>query len=367
LLKLKNHVILKKIDIYIIKKFLSTFFFSLLLITAIAIVFHFSEHIDEFMENDAPWHGILFDYYLNLVPFYVNLFIFLFTFLSVVYFTSKMAGNTEIIAIRSTGISFLRFLIPYIYCAIFIGILSFILGSYIIPPANTKRLKFEYEYVKKSKKPFYRHIHKQIEPDVFVYMESYRPRSKIAHKFTIERFVEDQLVSKMRADYIKWDTTINKWKAHNYYIRQIFEMHENIEKGKTIDTTFKITPEELEREIDIVETMTLGELNHFIEQQIERGSDAIKFFLVEKYKRTAFPFSTLILTIIGVSISSRRIRGGTGMHIGLGLLVTFSYIFFMQVSFNFSLGGKMDPLLAVWLPNIIFMGVASILYYFAPR
>lgn len=372
---------LKKIDYYIIKKFLGTFFFTIVLIISISVVFDFSEKIDDFIEKEAPLKAILFDYYLNFIPYYVNLFSFLFTFVSVIFFTSRMASNSEIIAIRSCGVSFPRMLVPYFVSALIIAIFSFLLSNYIIPPANATRLAFENQYIKNRYKNRDRNIHKQVEPGTFVYMESYRNSINLGYKFSMESYeiskirlgngdslkVLGSLRSKLVSDYIKWDTIKNKWVIHNYYIRKYKGRKEVLEQGRKIDTTLRITPEEFSRRLNIVETMNLPQLNAFIKEQKLRGSDTIENYLIEKYKRGAFPFSTFILTLIGVGLASKKMRGGIGMHIGLGILMSFSYIMFMQVSFQFSISGSMSPMLAVWIPNIIFAILSVFVYRWAPK
>ncbi len=372
---------LKKLDIYIIKKFLGTFFLSIVLIIGLAIVFDFSEKFDDFYENNAPIKGIIFDYYLNFIPYNVNLFSFLFTFISVIFFTSRMAAHSEIIAIRSSGMSFLRMLVPYLISAFIIAALSFFLSNYIIPKANVDKILFENTYIKKAHPNRESNIHKQIEPGIFIYMESYRNYLNLGYKFSMEKYALRKLVtssgdsimalgklkSKLVSDYIKWDTAKNKWTIHNYYIRDFVAREEKIRKGRQIDTSLRITPDEFSRKLNLAEAMTTPELKAHIEEQKMRGSDIIESFLVEKHKRTAFPFSTFILTIIGVSLSSKRIRGGTGMHIGFGLALSSAYILFKEVSFQFAINGNMLPMLAVWLPNIIFAVVAAGLYYWAPK
>lgn len=358
---------MKKLDVYIIKKFLGTFFFAIVLIITIAIVFDFSEKIDNFIEKEAPMSGIFLDYYLNFIPYFANLFSFLFTFIAVIYFTSRMSNRSEIVAIRASGVSFERFLRPYFISAFIIAGLSFFLSSYVIPKANETRLEFEDKYIRNQ---FYysdRNIHKQVKPGTFIYMESYNNRIDIGYNFSIEHYEEGLLKRKLMSDYIKWDTTRNKWRIHNYYIRYIDGTNERLEKGARKDTTLRIKPKEFKRRVNFVETMTQGELNDYIEEQRLRGNSQLENFLIEKHKRAAFPFSTFILTVIGATLASRKVKGGTGAHIGVGIALSFTYILFMQVSFQFAISGNMSPLLAVWVPNIIFGAIALVLYYFTPK
>ncbi len=358
----------KKIDIYIIKKFLGTYFFAILLIISIAVVFDISERIEDFMEKEAPLRAIVFDYYLNFIPYFANLFSSLFTFIAVIFFTSKMAYNTEIIAILSSGVSFRRLMFPYLVSAFVIAIFSFALMAYVIPPANEVRLDFTYKYIKNPIRNTDKDIHRQIEPGVFVYMKSYNATNDVGYKFSMEEFNDEGILqSKLLSDYIKWDSTMNKWTIKNYYIREISGIDENIITGSSIDTALNMKPEEFKRIDNFTETMNIHELNEYIEEQKMQGADNVTTLLVDKYSRVAYPFSTFILTIIGVSLSSRKIRGGIGMHIGFGLLLSFSFILFMRFSTMFAISGVMKPLFAVWLPNLVYAIISLFLYRMAPK
>ncbi|MCG8412282.1 MAG: LptF/LptG family permease [Bacteroidales bacterium] len=358
---------LKKIDFYIIKKFLGTYFFSIIIIISIAVVFDFSEKVEDFIEKSAPFKAIALDYYLNFIPYFANLFSSLFTFVAVIFFTSKMAYNTEIIAILSSGVSFRRLMYPYFVSAFVIGLLSFILIAYVIPPANATRLDFTYKYIKNPIRNNEKNIHRQIEPGLFIYMQRYAVGSDIGYKFSMEKFENGLLKSKLISDYAKWDSTTAKWIIRNYYIREITEDGENILEGSRIDTTLNLHPEEFKRIANFTETMTLPELNEYIKEQKMQGADNITELLIDKYQRLAFPFSTFLLTLIGVSLSSRKVRGGIGMHIGFGLLLSFSYLLFLQFSTMFAISGSMNPLFAVWLPNIIYAIISIFLYRMAPK
>ncbi|WP_421920576.1 LptF/LptG family permease [Marinifilum sp.] len=358
---------MKKLDLYIIRKFLGTFFFAIVLIISISVIFDFSEHIDEFIDKEAPLKAILFDYYLNFIPYFANLFSALFTFIAVIFFTSKMAYNTEIIAILSSGISFRRMMFPYFISALIIGVFSFVLSNYIIPPANAKRLDFTATYIKKRFVNKDRNIHRQIEPGVFIYMYNWDTGSKTGYQFSLEKFEGRELKSKLTARNIKWNKKENKWTINGYFIRNIDGDKESFEHGKKIDTTLNFKPKEFGRKKNIVEAMNYHELNDYIDQQTMRGDSNINTYKIEKYKRMANPFSTFILTLIGASLASRKIRGGMGLHLGIGLLLSFSFILFLQISVVFATNGSMNPMLAVWLPNIVFTCVALYLYRIAPK
>ena len=367
-----NIRLIKKLDLYILKKFLGTFFFLIVIIVVIAIVFDISEKIDDFVEHNAPARAIIFDYYLNFAPYFALLFSPMFTFIAVIFFTSKMAYQTEIIAILSSGVSFLRFLYPYFLGALILGVLTFTLNNFVLPGANKTRIKFEERYLRDQKKAALtiseeRNIHKQIQPGIFIYLESFSSLSNVGYKFTIEKFEEGKLREKLTSDYITWDSTKRVWKVSNYHIRKITGMQETMIKGASIDTTIGLTPIDFIRRDNAVETMNYYELNHFIKQQKLHGEESINTYLLEKNKRIANPFSTFILTLIGVALSSRKVRGGIGMHIGLGLGICFGFILFNQFSSQFAISGTLSPALAVWIPNIIFLGIGIILYRLAPK
>ncbi|WP_299578225.1 LptF/LptG family permease [uncultured Sunxiuqinia sp.] len=357
---------LQTIDIYIIKKFLGTFFYSIALIISIAMVFDVSENLDEFISKDAPINVIIFDYYLNFVPFYANLFSALFTFIAVIFFTSKMAYNSEIIAILSSGVSYARLMRPYMVSAFMIALFSYTLGNYIIPPSNKKRIEFRSTYIDSPRNYLERNIHRQLSPGVFIYMQSYNTSNDVGYKFTIEKFEEGKLKSKLEADYIKWDREDKKWTVNNYVIRDIDGYTETIDTGTKLDTTLNMTPEDYRVMKNVVETMILPDLNDEIKDMKLRGVNTTEFE-IEKHRRFAGPFSAFILTIIGASLASRKVKGGLGLHLGLGILQAFTYIMFMQISTVFALSGAVSPLMGAWIPNILFGALAAYMYKWGSR
>jgi lipopolysaccharide export system permease protein len=360
---------IKLIDRYIIKKFLGTFFFCLVLILTIAVVFDFAEKIDNFMEKQAPFKAIIFEYYMNFIPYFAMLFAPLFVFIAVIFFTSKMAISTEIIAILNSGMSFRRMMWPYFLSAFFIATFTFVLTNFVIPKSNLIRMDFEdkYYHSSSSKRITKQDIHRQVSRNVLVYMGTFNPISQRGQNFTIEKMDSGKLVSKLTASSVSYDTTKHKWSAMNYYIREIKNDEEIITKGKQIDTTLSIRPEDFSRDPGEVGTMTSRALNSYIDLLRLQGSDELKLFLIEKYRRFANPFAVFILTLIGVSLSSRKIRGGIGMNIGIGLTLSFSYILFLQFASQFSLKGNLGPMLAMWIPNIIYSIIALVLYKLAPK
>lgn len=358
---------MKKIDLYIIKKFLGTFFYAISLLILIVIVFDISEKIDEFLEGYASLYEIIFDYYLNFIPYFVNLFSYLFTFIAVIFFTSKMASNSEIVAILSSGISFWRFLQPYLVSALILGLLSFYLANFLIPRTNKRMMSFEKAYLKSPYRNVDRDIHMQIKPGTFVYMERYDNVSHTGFKFSLEDFRNNQLVYKLTSQRILWDSVQGSWSIRNFVIRELGPDGETLRKGRKLDTLINMYPHEFTFILDDMKTMNFNELNEFIKKERLKGSKRIKDFEVEKQKRIAFPFATIILTIIGVSISSRKIRGGIGMHLGLGLALTFTFIMFQQVTTVFATRGNLSPWLAVWIPNFIYGILGLYLLKIAPK
>ncbi|MGM0549834.1 MAG: LptF/LptG family permease [Bacteroidota bacterium] len=366
---MRNTFAIKRIDRYIIKKFLGTYFFSIMLIISIAIVFDVAEKIDEFLEREAPLNEVVFDYYLNFIPYFANLFSSLFTFIAVIFFTSKMAYNTEIIAVLSSGVSFKRLMYPYFIGALIIAVFSWMLMSFVIPTATEGMLDFKYTYIDPIHSDTRGHnVHRQIEPGTFIYMRTFNVRNNMGTKFSMEKFEEGELRYKLLSDYIKWDSTNNNWQIHRYYIRHIEPNgEETVESGRRLDTTLNMTPADFDRYEEFVQTMDNRQLNDFIAEQRMQGADNINELLIQKHSRTAYPFSTFILTLIGVSLSSRKVRGGVGMHIGLGLLLSFSYILFMRFAQMFAITGSVEPLVAVWIPNILFLIIGLYLYRLAPK
>jgi lipopolysaccharide export system permease protein len=360
---------IKIIDIYIIRKFLGTFFFCLLLILTIAVVFDFAEKIDNFMERSAPWKAVVFDYYKNFIPFFATLFAPLFVFISVIFFTSRMAVNTEIIAILNCGMSFRRMMWPYFLSGVVIAGMIFCLANFVIPHANLVRMDFEDKYYRpKARRLNVENVHRQVFKNIYVYIESYSPIYLRGRNFSVEKFDSDGiLLSKLSAPTVTWDSVSGKWSAFNYTHREITGNEEVVTMGTKIDTMLMITPADFSRDPSFVATMTYSELDDYIDLLEMQGSDELKVFLIEKHRRIANPFAVFILTLIGVSLSSRKIRGGIGMNIGIGLALSFSYIFFQQFASQFSIKGDLSPMLAMWIPNLLYLVIALVLYKLAPK
>lgn len=360
---------MKLIDWYIFKKFIGTFFYAISLLIIIVIIFDISENIEDFLKNEAPVKEIIVDYYINFIPYFINLFVYLFTFISVIFFTSKMAGNTEIIAILSSGVSFMRMLRPYLMASLLLGILSFYLGNFLIPQTNVTRRIFKDKYMEDLSKDKDRNIHLQIEKGVFVFVENYNVKQQTGYRFTIEHFTDEEMSFKLLADRIELDTTRgpNAWKIVNYTKRYINGMEERIERGKVLDTTLNLLPTDLYKIKEDFEVMNFWELQEHIRKERMKGSAGVVYYEVEMQKRLASPAAILILTFIGAALSSRKVRGGIGMHLGLGIAITFSYILFMQFSTVFATYGNLSPVLAAWIPNALYTILGVYLIIKAPK
>ena len=355
---------LKKIDIYIIKKFLGTYFFAIALIISIAVVFDINEKLDSFL--NAPLKAIVVDYYLNFIPYFANLFSPLFTFIAVIFFTSKLADNSEIIAMLSSGISFRRLMIPYMISAAIIAGVTFYLNSYVIPPANVTRIEFQNKYVKNKKVDYASNIQLQVEPGVIAYMSRYDNNTKTGYRFSLEKFEGKILKSRLTAQTVTYDSAYH-WIIKDYMIRNFNGMREELTRGSRLDSIITIEPSDFLISRYDSELMTTSALKTYNDRQKKRGVANIKDFEIEYEKRFAMTAASFILTVIGMSLSSRKVKGGMGVNIGIGLLLSFSYILFSTVSSTFAVSGATSPRIAVWLPNIVYSIIAVYLYRKAPK
>ncbi|MDM8153449.1 LptF/LptG family permease [Bacteroides gallinaceum] len=359
---------LKRIDRYIIVKFLGTYFFAIALIISIAVVFDVNENIDRFINNKAPLEAIVFDYYLNFIPYYTNLFSPLFVFIAVIFFTSKLAENSEIIAMFSTGMSFKRLMVPYMISAAIISAVTFVLGTEVIPTGSVTRLKFEELYKKKKSADYARNIQLEVDTGVVAYMERYENYNKTGYRFSLDKFEDHKLVSHLTARRVTYDTaSYHKWIIRDYMIREMRGMKEIITRGDRIDSIIKMEPQDFLITRGQQETMTSPQLRDYIQKQKQRGFANIKEFEVEYHRRIAMSFAAFILTAIGLSLSSRKVKGGMGLHLGIGLALSFSYILFQTISSTFAINGNMPPAIAVWIPNILYLFIAIYLYHKAPK
>lgn len=367
-MKWPEEKLLKRLDWYIMKKFLGTYVFAIALIISIAVVFDFNEKQDRFMSHDAPWSAIIFDYYLNFIPYFANLFSPLFVFIAVIFFTSKLAENSEIIAMFSTGMSFKRMLRPYMLSAAIIAVVTFGLGAYIIPKGSVTRINFEDKYYKSRKMNTARNIQLEVDSGVIAYIDRFENYSNTGYRFSLDKFKGKQLVSHLTARSITYDTAaVHKWIVKDYMIREMDGMKEIITQGARIDTTLFMEPADFLIMKNQQEMLTSPQLSEYIDRQKQRGFANIKEFEIEYHKRIAMSFASFILTLIGVSLSSRKTRGGMGLHLGIGLALSFSYILFQTIASTFAVNGNMPPAIAVWIPNILYSFIAFYLYQKAPK
>lgn len=367
---LTEHSPLSRLDRYIIGKFLGTYFFSIVLIISIAVVFDFNENIDKFLQHDAPMKEILFDYYLNFIPFYSNLFSQLFVFIAVIFFTTKLAENSEIIAMLSTGTSFARIVRPYMISAAIIALLNYGLGSYIIPRGNVKRVKFENKYKNRGRQDFSANVQLEVDSGVIAYFGRYEENMKMGFDFTLDKFEDKKLVKHLQAMTIQYDTLSYEpyhWIITSYQKRDLQGMREVIQNGSKLDTIIRIQPQDLMASRDMEMTLTTPELDTYIERQKARGFANIQQFEVEYWKRGATSFATFILTIIGVSISARKRKNGMGIALGIGLALILTYIMFQTVTSSLAIKANFPAAIAVWIPNFVFAIVALYYYKKAPK
>ncbi len=357
---------LKRIDKYIIKQFLGTYVFAIMLIISISVVFDINEKIDKFLQPNVPLKDIILDYYLNFIPYFANLFSPLFTFIAVIFFTSKLADNSEIIAMLASGMSFRRLMMPYAVSAAIIATLTFVLNSFIIPPANSTRIDFQNKYIKNKQMLYAKNVQLEVEPGVFAYFDRYEACSNMGYRFSLEHFKDKKLISRLTANSIKYDS-LYQWTVIDYMIRDFEGMRETIQSGSRKDTTLTIVPSDFLISVNDCETMTTPQLEVYINRQKKRGIGNIQTFQIEYHKRFATVMAAFILTTIGASLSSRKIKGGMGLNIGIGLALSFSYILFMTVTSTFAINGYVSPFVAAWIPNIIYTMIAVFLYRRAPR
>ena len=359
---------LRILDWYIIKKFLGTYVFAIALIIVIVVIFDAVEKIDDFIELKAPLSKIITQYYFNFIPFFINQFSGLFTFIAVIFFTSKMAYQTEIIAILSSGVSFNRLMWPYFVSATAITLLSLSLNLVVIPAANARRVDFESQYFKKKQNQRYdQHIYRQVYPGTFAYIRDYSGNSQRASFLALEQFEGSSIVSSLEASDVRFDPETKRWSAPKYITRRFEGEKETFETHQRLDTLINLEANELGRVEELIKTMNIVDLSRFILQQKQKGSDQIAQFEVERQNRFAYPISTFILTLIGVSLSSRKVRGGTGLHIGIGIALCFSYILVSKFTEEFAKGGLLPAQISVWLPNLLYLCIGIYLYRKAPK
>ena len=350
----------KILDKYIIRKFLGTYVFAIILLLAIVVMFDVNEKLDSFLK--APLKATIVDYFLNFLPYFANQFSPLFTFIAVIFFTSKLAENSEIIAMLSTGMSFRRLLRPYLFSAAIIAAATFVLSAYIIPPANVKRIDYTNTYVKNKRQDYGNNIMLMVAPGQIAYMNRYDNLSKNGYRFSLESFNGNkELTSRLTANSIHWDTLYH-WRVTDYVIRDFRDNREYIRKGRQLDTIRPFEPRDFLISVQDHEKMTSPELAEYISRQESRGVANIQSFEVEYQRRIAMTAAAFILTIIGMTLSVKKVKGGMGLNIGIGLVLSFSYILFMTITQAFAISGLTSAFVAMWIPNFIFLIIAIVLY-----
>ncbi|SKC40517.1 LptF/LptG family permease [Ohtaekwangia koreensis] len=378
---------MKLLDKYILKQFLSTFFFVVLILLAVISVIDMTDKMDKFAKAQLT-SGQIFGYYLDFIPWIGSLVTPITIFIATVYVCSRMAGRTEVIAILSAGISFRRMMLPYFMGSFVIAILSFVLNGWIIPNSNKSKLAFEVQYLKNKYYYDKQNIHIQVGPDVYLYMKSYNNTNNTGYQFTLERFEDNKMIEKLTANRVEWDTTKKKWTLRDWRlhkIQSIFEktsgpestpgletskrvtVADSTKSGATMDTALVIHPKEFESDYRKYDGMTLNELNKYIKTLRSRGSTGIEVYEVERYTRYTSPFTIFILVFMGVIVSSRKSRGGTGLQIALGFLLSFIFILFFTLFRTFAENGSLPPQISVWIPNIIFGIISLVMYKYVPR
>ncbi len=357
---------MKKIDRYILKKMLTTFVFVMVILVLIICIIDFTEKNDKFIKHEVAPKMIL-HYYLTFIPYFAILLTPITSFIATVFITAKMAAKTEVIAILASGVSFRRMMFPYFIGASLIAISSFFLINYVIPEGNKFRIPFELEYLNR---PFYfsdRDIHFKVGEESYVYINRYNNRSDVGYSVTLEKIVEEELQEKLSATRIKWDSTSGKWTLMDWEHRVLMPEGEVLTEGRELDTLLNLSPADFKNKERLWETLTLPELNDYIALQQSRGADDVQIYQIEKYIRFMQPFTVIILCFIGLIVSAKKSRQGTGYQIALGFIIAFAFVIAFVLAKAIAEAGSMDPLLAVWIPNIVFTGVGLLLYNTVPR
>jgi lipopolysaccharide export system permease protein len=378
--------VLKTLDRYIIRQFLGTFFFILVLIMAIAVVFDISEKTEDFSQSTATFKEIAVDYYVNFVVYYANLFSGLLIFLAVLLFTSRMAGRTEVIAALSSGVSFPRFVRPYFIAATILTAVALYVNIFMLPAANRTRLEFERRYIWNAYRLEDHHLLREVSPGNIVYLESIDMKSKSASRFSMVNWQNGVIRSRLSADRAQYDTVTGKWTLYDYMLRVIPQQTldsaamsaagptqarlanmDLITRGERLDTLVPLKPSDLGQRVAIAGAMGREELAEFIRSEKARGGNTVAFYEVEQANRVAAPFATFVFTLIGLGIASRKVRGGTGVHLVLGVMLILIFIFMGKITTVAATNSGFSPLLAVWLPNIVFAVIGVWIYWKAPK
>lgn len=358
---------LTTLDRYIIRQFLGTFFFILVVIMLIAVVFDISEKTQDFAEMTATTEEIIFDFYVNFIIYYSNLFSGLLIFLAVLLFTSRLAHRTEVIAMLSSGVSFPRIMWPYFLAATLLTLMSLFVNHTVLPAANKVRLAFEEAHIRATYFVDKKHLHREIAPGTISYFESWDAQKKQGFRFSLEHWENGVLTRKLTSDRAQYDSTSGAWRVSDYLIRDMDGAEERIVRGDMLDTLINLKPSDMGQRWETSMSMSWGDLNNYIAAKNAQGDDTVVPYLIEKHQRTSYPFATYVFTLIGVSIASRKVRGGTGLHLALGVLLCLLYVFAMKLTTVAATNAGLNPFVAVWMPNVLFSIVGVLIYRSAPK
>ncbi len=352
---------LTRLDKYVLKNFLATFFFLLLAFSAIAIVIDFTEKINDFVKKKVPVGEILL-YFRDFLPYILALLFPVFIFVAVIFFTSRLANRSEVIAMLCSGMSFKRFLRPYFIGAAIISFILLIANHYIIPVANKGRLRFEEKYLWDKAYSYSDNFHMRISPTEYIYMQSYNPESRLGYRFSYEKMEGTLMKQQITAERCEYDSINKLWKLSEVVVHTNDSLRESMKRYPTYSTVFNFAPGDIVERREGKQMMTTPVLNAFIKRELEKGSENLNEYFIEKHRRTAAPFSSFVLSIIGACIASRKVRGGSGIHLAVGLMISAVYIFLMQFTTMFSMKGSLHPMLSVWIPNMLFTILAGYIY-----
>jgi len=357
---------MKILDWYILKKFLKSYLFVVFVIELVVVIIHITEQNENYIRHELSFSQI-FGYYMDYIPYIAGMITPITIFITVVFMTSQLAQHSEIIAMLSSGVSFPRLMRPYMMGALIIALLSFYFGGWVIPNGNKERVAFELQYIKGAYHFAERNIHIKIAPTTLLYLQSYNVGNNVGYKPTLETIEDGVLINKLEASRMEWQKDTEKWKLRTWKMREIKGMEEIFSYGKMLDTTLQIHPKDFASDYSRFETLTMNELYDYIDQLKLRGADDIEVYEIEKYIRYTSPFAALILTFIGLGVSARKARGGAGFQIALGFLLAFIYIIFFIFSRTSAEAGSIAPIIAIWIPNIIFTIIGVIIYQTVPR
>lgn len=358
---------MKIFDFYILKKFLLTFFFSIVVATLVFCVIDYTEKSDDFIRHNLSFSEIFFDYFLAFIPFMMSTFSPILVFISVVFVTARMASHSEIIAMFASGMSFARIMVPYLVGAVFLGGLIFWLLGWVIPETAKAKVEFQIKYLHS---PYYfdsRDVHFKVNDSTYFYLQSYNGKHKAGYYCTIEKVIDGQLREKISSERIEWNEEKQKWRFPGYKRYRFEGGKEYVSFESAMDTALNIYPKHFENTRYLNETMTINALDAHIEDQLARGIGNVAIYQNEKHERYAYPFAIIVLTVMGVVVAARKSRQGAGVQIAFGFFLAFVFILSVMMSRSIGRAGSIEPMLAAWLPNIVFSAIAGLMYFTLPR